>query len=90
MTGEPMRPGGDVSMLALCAVRYALGRHSYIVPWVAEAVRGMDLDPGTSRVILRDVADHLDHLTNEERLAWRGDVMAWERLREHLDNRIDS
>ena len=68
-----------VSLLAYAAVRYALGRQSYIVSDVAAAVEAVRerLTPDDRAVILADI----DRAESERGLGMDCDAAAWRGLR---------
>lgn len=58
--------GHDEQVLILCAVRYAMGRHTYMPSLVCDVIRSHidELEPCTARMIARDI--------REEWLMWFG------------------
>lgn len=52
---------GEFQTLAVCSVRYALGRMSYVVSEVAEIIKNNKerLDKNTIEVILRDIKEEM-------------------------------
>ena len=70
----------EVDTLAVCAVRYALGRQSYVVADVARLVIGLTLSENIGVVIARDV----DRAIREGRAGALIDVAEWSTLRDHL------
>lgn len=74
LPGEPGKPGawGRGDLMALCAVRYCLGRMSYIVGDCCDWLRAVwpDLDPGLRKIIARDIDWALVH---DDQARARGD-----------------
>lgn len=52
----------DIDVLAGCALRYALGRRTYIVSWVAEIIeRHLDeISIHKKEIMIRDIQDAID------------------------------
>ena len=57
------------SLLLICSVRYALGRRSYVVSDVCDAVRATcgNIDANTQFVIRRDIAEELERAERDGR-----------------------
>lgn len=61
----------DVGTLAICAVRYALGRGSYMPSEVDRIVRAAGLDAGDLVIIARDIREHAErHGLGDESALW--------------------
>ena len=58
----------DLSVMLVCAVRYALGRRTYIVAWVCEFIRNnTDLLTERSKMaIIRDIEQQKDYGYGDE------------------------
>lgn len=66
--------------IAVAAVRYALGRMTYIVADVARAVPDLELSGETRALLAREISEALDGGWT----GWRIDVEEWERCRARL------
>lgn len=69
----------DTSALAICAVRYALGRTTYAAAEVAGIVSRLDLSERDRAIIMRDIdqADRSGNLGDEcDARAWRACLLA--------------
>jgi hypothetical protein len=78
---SPRRP--DLGVLAICAIRYALGRRSYMPGLICRIVEGLALDGRDIGVILRDI----DEAKARDRLGDDCDRREWLALRRVLDER---
>lgn len=58
----------DLSVMLVCAVRYALGRRTYIVQWVCEFVRNNTnlLTERSKMAIIRDIEQQKDYGYGDE------------------------
>lgn len=70
----------DYGTIVLCAVRYAMGRMTYMPTIVINYVKEhwADLQPGMQDIILRDVSEELEH--EDRSSGWLGnacDVQNW-------------
>ena len=74
-----------------CAVRYALGRHSYMPGLVADEVRRCWPDLGDQRSVIReDVARWLEQMGSSDYVAgagWSTGRPVWEELLRWIDSR---
>lgn len=73
--------------ILICAVRYALGRMSYIVGVIAEyvAVKQPELSPNCINIIIRDIEEELKRYHDEgQTLGMECDERTWVRLLERL------
>lgn len=63
---------GDACALAVCAVRYALGRRTYIVSTVCDAVKRIikDLDDKDLYVMIRDIRECDDYGDDIDKVCW--------------------
>ena len=71
-------------IMVTCALRYSLGRMTYVPGAVQDWIRTYwdDLDSNTKFVIVRDVFDHLYHeyKSNEEKYFGGYDLKEWEKF----------
>jgi hypothetical protein len=76
----------DLGVLAICAIRYALGRRSYMPGLICRIVEGLALDGRDMGTIIRDIdeAKERDHLGDD------CDRREWLALRRVLDERSNS
>lgn len=82
---DPRRPqlgDADLDMVLLSAIRYALGRATYIVGWTADLVAAQArwLAPGQRDVAIRDIEQAL----TEGRTGHEQDTVQWRRALNHL------
>lgn len=74
-------------MILICAVRYALGRMSYIVGVIAEyvAVKQPELSKECINIIIRDIEEELKRYHDAgQKLGMECDERTWLRLLERL------
>lgn len=88
------------SVICLCAMRYALGRQTYMPGLVQEFIRAhiLDIDNGTIEVMIRDIdeADHIRTYRTDSDTPYTVDGLGdtkidrpgWERFREFLKGAI--
>lgn len=78
-------------LILICAVRYALGRMSYIVGVVAEyvAVKKPELSKECINIIIRDIEEELKwHHDAGQTLGMECDERTWLRLLERLKGSV--
>lgn len=71
----------------IAAVRYALGRHTYVVSDTADLLRSIwsKLSPTTKVIVLRDIEQHLEDVRNNPRgHIHEMDTKVWKALYEAL------
>lgn len=80
----------DDSVLPVCAMRYALGRHSYIVSSVITELTYMltKLPDNDLHVMERDIGEHLENWSKHDD-SWGGiDERAWKQFGEAIHREV--
>ncbi len=78
----------DFEVLAGCALRYALGRQTYIVSWVAEIIERnlKDISEFKKEIMIRDIKKAID----SEDYGREIDKVVWLKLKDVLMEEHDS
>ena len=80
----------DYYLIVNCALRYALGRHTYICKTVADYIKSMHYIPQNDmEIMIRDIEQHLNNPIAME-YEHQCDYDTWVDLRDYLQNKINN
>ena len=73
----------DMDILLLCAFRYALGRRTYIVSWIADIIidNWSSLKPRSKKIILKEIKEAIEN--GEFYIGMKCDEQDWRRVLLH-------